>query len=507
MRENLIAGLQQIFVQKGYNPVVGTIYQQQEKWINWYRGEVNDFHYFSIKTVGGSSAQVEKASLNMAKKGCEDWTSLLWNEECELKAGTAQEALNDVLADNNFSFEIKTFIEKSFAYGTGVIVEYRANEKTKIQFSYGNYLMPLDFENTTITQMALMQEFNKDKHEYVHVQYHLFEDGIYKIQHEIYEVGQNGILGNQADLSLLFSEEEITAMTHVETDEEGNPYTCYYTEYETLIPHYQIFTPAIANNFELDSPMGISPIANSVSALKGVDDAYHSLNIEDVNTRVRVYVNDEGTKTRKNKETIIVNGQQKTIINSLRYFDKDDTIHQSMVLSEDDPIKFLTPTHQGESRTSSLNTHLNVFGFKFGFGTNFYSFDNGQVYVNKESVTTSNIDLYANRSGNISKLKKVLMRMMYCILFLEQDLGNYNGTLDVEYEVIIDDSMMEDDNEIINRYERAANNGWIPPYVASAKLLKITEEEAKALWEAQDKITAKRNAAFIGQFEPEEDEE
>ena len=55
-------------------------------------------------------------------------------------------------------------------------------------------------------------------------------------------------------------------------------------------PLFQILTPNICNNIDLDSPMGISVFANSISQLKGCDLVYDSYMNEFVLGRKRILV-------------------------------------------------------------------------------------------------------------------------------------------------------------------------------------------------------------------------
>lgn len=505
MDDKLIQELEQLFTKKGFNPVVGDIYKQQAKWRDWYRGDVNDFHYFQITTTNGATDEIYKGSLQMPKKSCEDWSSLLWNNECELKTNdnTAQERLDTVLFNNDFQDEIHGFIERSFANGTGVSVQYIADGEVKIDFIYGDKTMVLDYHNTTIKSIGVIQEFVVEQSKYTHVQYHLFKDGIYHIEHEIYKKGDKKRLQSQVSLGVLFNEDEIESMKHVEVDEDGIEHVKYYVEYETAFPHFQILKPALVNNFDWNHPMGISVFGNSIAATEGIDGAYYSLRTEDENTRKHVYVSDEGTKTQVVKER---DGNTVTL-KHMRYFNRDDTLHRSMKMPDEKPIEAYGPDHNGLSIIESLNQHLNTFGFKCGFGTNFYSFKDGAVYVNEKNVTTSNMDLFNTRQKHIARLKSVLFKMMYAILFLEQQLGNYQGNLDLDYEVITDDSIMEDDATLIERYNTYAQNGWIEPYHAIAKGLNLSLEEAKELYEEALTNEDARFNSFIGGEIDEQTEE
>ena len=54
-------------------------------WKSWYRGNVNDFHYFQMKMADGTTKQCERLTMNISKKVCEDISKLLWSEKVQIK--------------------------------------------------------------------------------------------------------------------------------------------------------------------------------------------------------------------------------------------------------------------------------------------------------------------------------------------------------------------------------------------------------------------------------------
>ena len=498
MNGNKIKELGELFSDRGYNPVIGDIYKQQEKWINWYRGDVNDFHYYTISTANGN-VDKRKPSLQMAKKVCEDASALIWNEKSEIviENDSAQSVLNDVLDANYFDNEINTFIELSNMIGTGVIIEYKSNGKTKINFSYGNGIMVLSYENTTPTEIVVIQEFQKDKLYYTHLTMHLFEDGVYTIEHEMYSSKKQGQLGDKTSLGVMFTDDEIAELEHIE-EKEDMTIVRYYVEYETEVPHFQIYKPAIANNFDIGSPMGISRFANCISALEGGDEAYHSFIEDNVNSRKKIFADDEST--RENKQKTMVNGEVK--IRSVKYIDKDQTVFQSMNLG-DEKLKFYEPDIITQPHTEAIQMNLNLISLAVGFGTNYYSFSDGTVYQNEKNVLSSTSDLFRNRQKEINRLRDVLIRMAYSILFLEKENGNYKGELGLTYNVKVDDSMIVDDEAKLAKLKAMADSGYISKYLYVMAELRVNEETARKIVSERQEQEDDASFKFINTVENE----
>ena len=90
-----------------------------EVWKSWFRGNVNDFHFYNVKLSNGKTSQKERRTLNMPKKVCEDFSKLLWSEKVEIKLDNkkATKRLWEVLdsKENAFSINFPKFLEKEYS--------------------------------------------------------------------------------------------------------------------------------------------------------------------------------------------------------------------------------------------------------------------------------------------------------------------------------------------------------------------------------------------------------
>ena len=472
--------LNKLFRSKGFNPVLGNIYQQQEYWINWYRGKVDGFHNTVMKNAEGVSISIEKPSLQMAKKVSEDVSSLLFNEKVQLLVNdeTAQAVLDKVLLDNNFTDEMSNFVELTCVYGTGVIVEYKAEGETKLNFLFGDKLIVIDYDNTTIKEIAVIQEFVYDKNKYNHIMYHTFREGLYRITHEMYATSEsNKGIGNPAPLAVLFNEAELNKMKHTRKDGEEEIVE-YYIEYETEKPHFQAFKLGISNNWDLQSPMGIAVFANKTGTLENIDEKYYSSRMDSINSRKRLFIDDEASKLHKTKDE---NGN----IVHKKYFDPAETQFQvlkDMTSQGNKAIEVYAPAYDSLQHDQAIQAELNYLSDGCMLGGNYYSYKDGVVgYQNELSLALSNAPMRRNRNKNLNKLKRVLVDMMKAILFLEEDNGNYSGSLDLEYEVQFDDDIFTDDKTKLDQLRLDAQDGYVPEYMYVMKAYGLTMEEAKAM--------------------------
>ena len=73
---------------KNINLIVGNMYDFMAIWNEWYRGSVNDFHYYKTQLADGSTCPCERLTMNMPKKVCEDMAKLLWTEKTQINLST-----------------------------------------------------------------------------------------------------------------------------------------------------------------------------------------------------------------------------------------------------------------------------------------------------------------------------------------------------------------------------------------------------------------------------------
>lgn len=482
MNQTMMKDLNSLFIDRGFNPVFGTIYQQQQIWLQWYRGNVDGFHEVAKKNAEGTLISIHKPSLQMAKKVSEDITSLLFNENVRLLVSneTAQEVLDNKLSDNEFVDEMTNFVELTCVYGTGVVVEYIADDEVKMNYLFGDKVIVIDYENTTPTAIAVIQRFTKDKKTYNHIMYHTFRDGIYRIQHEMYSSKNAMGIGKPDSLEVLFSEQELNAMRHTRVV-DNTTIVEYYTDYETDTPHFQVFKLAISNNYDVQSPLGISVFANSIGTLENIDEKYYSSRMDSINSRKRIFIDEEATKIAKVKTA-------DGTIQYKKYFDQDETQYQvlkGMANDSNKAVEAFAPMYDSAQHDNAIQMELNYLSSKTMLGSNYYSFTDGAVgYQNEMNVIASNSDTFRNRQKNINRFNKVLVSLMKSVLYLAKVNGDYSGSLELDYTVQFDDDIMTDDATIIEQYRKDALDGVIPYEKYLMKAYKINEDEAIELAKA-----------------------
>lgn len=400
-------------------------------WKSWYRGNVNDFHYFKMKMADGTTKDCERLTMNMPKKVCEDFAKLLWSEKVQIKLDKKKstEKLWEVLEskENNFMVNFPAFIERTYALGTGVTVEYKKDGKALIDYIDGDVVIPYKYTNSYINGLITVSRFTKGtdlkKKYYTHITYHEF-----KVNEE----------GNQQYTKLneiYVSKNETTLGKELNFNDEF-PNVLEYEEFLTDNPHFQVWTPVVANNFDTDSPMGISILANQIDKFKAIDTEYDSFNREFVTGKKRVLI--DRTAVKKKTE-VDADGT----INYVSYFDNNDEVYVAIAGMENQPVKEIDFKLRYQEHINSINAQLNYISAGVGLGQNYYNF-NGQGVKTATEVVSENSDTYRTKKHHELMINDCLYSLIKAICELEN----------ISYKtinIVFDDSIIEDENTLIQR--------------------------------------------------------
>lgn len=406
---------------KGINLCVGDIYDYQQIWKSWYRGNVADFHFYT-EIVNGQSIQKERLTMNMPKKNCEDISKLLWTEKTQIELDNEENTkrLWEILDsnENGFTVNFPMFLEKGCAIGTGALIEYKNNEdKTIIDYITGDVIIPYKYTNSyingIITVSRFKEESRKKKWIYTHITYHEYEDGKYTTLNELYRSESETELGREINFNSMFP--DIKESDEIETD----------------TPRFQIFKPNLANNLDMDSPMGISILANSIDRYKSIDMKYDSFYREFKLGKKRILVDPTAMKAT-------MQADEDGNVRHVQYFDSNDEAYVGINGMEGQPVKDIDFSLRADEHIQSINTDLNWLSSNIGLGNNFYKFDNGGLKTATE-VMSENADAFRTKVHYDIIVNDVIENLVKVICEMES----------IPYTritIIPDDSIIEDKN-------------------------------------------------------------
>lgn len=446
-----------VLSKKGINLTVGTIYDLMAIWKSWYRGNVNDFHYYT-EMVSGKSTQCERLTMNMPKKLCEDLTKLLWTEKTQINLSNknATKRLWEVLdsKENDFTVNLPIFIEKMLALGNGATVEYKdENNQTIIDYIDGDVIIPYKFTNGYIQGMITVSRFIDDKGKrkiyYTHITYHEYADGKYIKLNELYKSNIDTALGKQIDFNTAFPNVKESDVVF------------------TSNPYFQIWRPNLANNFDTNSPMGISIYANSIDRFKSLDTKYDSFYNEFILGKKRIVVDQSAMKGKMETDD---DGNPRFV----QYFDKNDRVYQALNIDSDkmkEPVKEIDFTLRYQEHIDSINADLNWLSENVGLGSNYYKFDGAGTKTATEVISEN------SQAFRTKQHYQIIVNA--CVEGLVKAVCELEGIKTNKITILPDDSIIEDKDKEITRAQMEVSQGLRSKKSYLMDIKGMSEDEAE----------------------------
>ena len=392
--------------------------QYIDQWEQWYKGNVADFHNYRVYN-GKSLIQCKRYTLGMAKKVCEDWANLLMNEKTDVTIGDkhTQEVIEDVFKKAKFWKKANKNIEKTFALGMGAWVvgvdNLEVNENgdvtptgtVKISFLHGRKIIPITIEDDDVKECAFVNISTNGVTLVMHI---IGEDGFY----HIYTVNGRGTTED----SYTF---DFDNMIDFNTKRD--------------IKWFTVITPNLANNIDIDSPLGLSIFANSIDTLKKIDLIFDS----------------EATEFALGKKRLFVNASQMYCDTDtgevIKTFDSNDLLFYVLPESDDGSLLLQdsTQTLRISEHQLGLQEQLNILSYQCGLGTEHYKFDKGGV-ATATQVISENSEMFRNIKKHEIVIEDALISIVEAIIYAVNTFTAESCKEGVNVEVKFDDSIIED---------------------------------------------------------------
>ena len=452
---------------KGIDVINVDYYELIDVWKSWYAGSVDDFHFYDVKYADGTTGQVERKTMSMAKKSAEDMMKLNWSNKCDIKLSNDEKTkkLWDVLDSkkNNFTIMFPQMLEMACALGTSAMTEYKDEVgDTRIEFiKDASLIVPYAYDNFNITGFVVFDRWQEleSKREvyYTHLTYHEFkieknEKGEYKNVYikynELYKSKNPEQLGKEIDFATKFPNVE------------------EYVKYDVDTPHFQIIKPPIANNLDINTPMGLSIFANSIDKLKAIDTKYDSFDLEFIDGKRRILVDKTALKAAPQVEADGSISQQ-------LFFDRNDRTYVALNGMKDQPVKDISFDLRYKEHVDSINAELNWYASSLGFGEEFYKFDGGGQATATE-ILSQNDDAFRTKQVYETVVKDVIIDLVKSVCYLEGiELS------EDEIEITMDYSRFENQTATQQRLEREVAKGITSKVEYRMKVYGETEEIAR----------------------------
>lgn len=454
-------------VELGYNPDTD-YYAYIDSWKKWYQNNVPKFHeYFDSL---GEKRKLYK--LGMAKRICEDWSSILYTEKDSIVCQNEEnnKYLEKQLKKLKFNDVVPQNIETAFWSGTaGTILRVKNAkiEKKKIVADENTYyelvnlnasqIIPLVIEDGKIKDVAFVSETQIESERAYYIEIHELEKDGYVIKNRyINEKGE-------------------------EKENSG-----VVKEYRTHsnIPLFSLLTPRIVNNIEDNNGLGISIFANAIDQLKACDITYNNFVMDYFLGGKKIFYN----KKLVRYETITYTDTEgKKVTREVAIYPDDIMKQQWKIVGDpdatanDDPlITEYNPELREEENENGVTFALNSLAFKCGMGKSYYKLDSTGSVVTATQAILDNKDLVSNAKKHRSAVNDYSVGIVKAILLLGKILFNEQN-LDEEDEInLVDkDGFMISEEDLKEQYMQEISAGLRSKTSYIMKFYGKTEEEAK----------------------------
>jgi len=416
--------------------------EEQEKrvknWLEWFGGKTKQHNY---KVYNGKKyCKKTYKTLNIASQSCGDLSDFFFNEKLDITIDNkkVQEQIKECLEQNNFLENSNKLMQLVKALGTGAYVPYLDNGVLKINYINATNIVILKSDKNEVQDVLFWSKRKTLNGIEYYINTHILKEDGYVIHNRKY-LQKNGSDG--------FVKEDLGEIEKIET--------------KSFIPKFAPLFTAEVNNIDINSPYGISCYANALDTIIALDRAYDSFDNEIALGRKRVYV-----PTNSIQFNISENGE------TIPAFDENDIAFYAYPGKDTDKLVESSFDLRTEQLTQAIQAQLNLYTSKVGLGHNYYKFKDGQAYVNKDNVMSSNSDVYRK----IKKQENIITRAITQLIYGIAELIDIKEKFSVS--VFYDDTIIEDTEKIRQQAQTEYNSKLISKAQYYRNVYKLKDKEA-----------------------------
>lgn len=415
--------------------------------------------------------------LNAGKVLCDCFSDLTFSEQCEITLSNKkyQEYVNRVLEQNGFWENMPEIISNAYALGGCAFKVFISDKAPAIDFVHANKFLPVSWHGKSMTGGAFISVTQKNGKYYTLTEMQT----VGRTRYKLFKSDTLSDLGCECELSELYSFSDST-------------------DYKSDVPMFAYFRPAVSNNVEYDTPLGMGIYANATDTLKALDIAFDSFSREFVLGKKRIIVPSAAIQT-------VVDPKSGELV---RYFDADDEAF--VALSSDDMSNFKitdnTVSLRVTEHVSAINALLNILCFQVGLSAGTLSFDAVQGVKTATEIISQDSKTARTIKSNKNLLTEAIETIVHAIIAAGVFLGDIpkkNYTLTVGFM----DNIIIDDNTLIDNNIKLVGAGLKSKVRAIMEILKCDEktaqEELRRITKEQD-ISGLAVDDFLGGDENDE---
>ena len=413
-RYTIPSHIREYIKQQGYACPYDEMEESIELWHEFFMAR-GDFWDWS-EIVNGVRLKVHRMSIHPAERVCNEWASLLLNEETTVN--TEDDTCNEWLADffDSIDFELRgqESVMRSFALGTGAWdLSIDTRTRTLQMDTYdARTLIPLSWDNSGITEIALCTKVNYQGKVYDQLKMHVLEDGAYHI-HTVFWDGD----GERATIDNVIED----------FDTQGD------------VAWFAVIKPAIANVCADLSPYGQSIYGSCIDVMRSVDMCYDAIFNEVDLAKMRIFIS----------SLLVDYGNEAGIDEQGRYkqalpFGNDNTVYRKVDSVQDEMITPYAPMMRTEAQVRAYRTAVQTMGDLCGFGLDYFDIDDAGGLRTATEVSADNSAMMRNIKKHENLLRRAIITISRAALHAARaHLGAGLGD-EGNIEVVFDDSIITD---------------------------------------------------------------
>lgn len=425
-----------------YYPLTKTAYYAKiAEWEAWWRGRDRSFHEYLENAAGGGMKRRELYRMNMAKKICEDWASIILNDRVRIRISDAvgEEFVRGVFDDTGFMCAANRLVERAFATGTGAAIMRISGaadedgdfvpEGCGISFEYVDaaHIIPLSTRHGEIVEAAFVSEGMIRGNECVYLEVHTLEEDGYVIRNELF-CRENGVL--------------------TKTEQAG---CADVIRTGSATPLFSILTPNIQNSIDGTCGLGMSVFADAIDCLKGVDLAFNNFCRDIKLGGKKVFINQS-----------LINRDDCGNV-----FTPDDVAQQLFVtigdgdLSDNPMITEHNPDLRCAENAEAVQSQLAYLAFRCGLGTHHYTFSEnmGRSKLTATQYMGERQDMRQSAAKHQKNARAFLVGVIRALLFAASDVLGLEVDKNAAITVEFDDTYFTDTESVRARDLRELEAG------------------------------------------------
>ena len=374
--------------------------------------------------------------------------------------------------------EIRNSVEYACAKGGLVFKPYVSDGHVEVDLVQADSFYPVSFTSRKEVTGAIFLETNTEGDNlYTRLEYHRFENKVYRISNMAFKKKQYGSYTNNDDLGIQIQLSEVPEWESIQPEVEIK---------DLIKPLFSYFRMPMANNIETSSPLGVSAYSRAIDLIKEADKQYSRILWEYEGSELAVHAAEELFKPQKDKKGNIISSKLPVGKERLyRTLDIDTTESGVSKL-----IDTFNPDIRDTSLFNGLNKILRLIEFNCGLAYGTLS-DLQEVDKTAEEIKSSKQNSYQTVKDIQKALKKALKDLVYAMNSLANLYNLSSNKIDIYNDISFnfDDSIIVDKNSELESMRLDVAAGILKPEIYLMAKYGKTEEEVKEMMPSGEDLT------------------